>query len=324
MNETENVIKYKNADWTLPLLFSYDAYIIAMSKLAKELKIKNPINYAYGMIPSKWTGGRISKYKTQDKKAIEKHLLKVINAGTTPLFTFSKYLIEKEDLDDEFSNWLLDFGYEHNCQFIISNDLLYDHIKSKYPNAKCVASVLKFVFELEEILKIGETEYYNSLMDKYERIVLRPEYSRKKLLKHLNEIKDLSKVEVLINQVCINNCKEAIREHSSIPVSDYEGKPASAVFCPFDSYRRKFGLEKAFLIGNCYEKTEVDAMVENGITHLKLQGRNYLKEAIFGVIGGHVFESVGNYSEISSYLLDIINNDKKILKDLIITPRKDN
>ncbi len=323
MKEMENVIKYKNADWTLPLLFSYDAYIIAMSKLAKELKIKNPISFAYGMIPSKWTGGRISKFRTQDKKAIEKHLKRIIEAGITPLFTFSKYFIEKDDLNDEFSNWLLDFGYEHNCQFIISSDLLYNHIKNKYPNAKCIASVLKFVFELENVLKIGETEYYNSLMDKYERIVFRPEYSRKKLLKHLNEIKDLSKVEVLINQVCINNCQEAIKEHTSIPVSDYERTKAPLLFCPFESYRNKYGLEKAFLVGNCYEKSEVDAMVENGITHLKLQGRNYHKESIFGVIGGHVFESVGNYSEISSYLLDIINNDKKILKDLIITPRND-
>ncbi|MCQ2788837.1 MAG: hypothetical protein MJ229_00520 [bacterium] len=320
----ENVIKYKNVDWTLPLLFSFDAYIIAMSKVAKELKIKNPITFAYGMMPTKWTGGRISKYRTQDKKAIEKHLKKVIEAGTTPLFTFSKYFIEKEDLNDEFANWLLDFGYEHNCQFIISSDLLYDHIKSKYPDAKCIASVLKFVFELEKVLETGETEFYNSLIDKYERIVLRPEYSRRRLLKHLNDIKDLSKVEVLINQVCINNCKEAIREHSNIPISDYDenAKSQVGVFCPFEAYRRKNGLEKAFLVGNCYEKSEVDAMVENGVRHLKLQGRNYEKNSIFGMIGGHLFDSVGAYSEISSYMLDMINNDKKILKDLIITPRK--
>lgn len=299
-----SILRYEDINWSVPVLFSHDEYILSISSLMKRLDLRNPITYAYGMVPSLWTGGRYSQKLTQDKEKISELLKMVINAGSVPTFTFSKYNITQEELGDEFCNWLLDFGVENNCNFIMTSDLLYNHIKSKYPNAKCVASVLKPIFELE-LQNLSETDYYNMLLEKFDRVVVRPEYSLKTLLTDYQKISDISRIEVLVNQVCVQNCTYAQKEHLFIPESDwsiFNNKPIEKnTYCPRVNITDTQGLKGHLKIPTLmFTEEEMDNLVYNiGIKNLKLQGRNYSPIDNTRMINNYLFENIGEFQNIT-------------------------
>lgn len=299
-----NILKYKNVNWSVPVLFSHDEYILAVSDVMQRLELKNPITYAYGMVPSLWTGGRLSSVLTQDKTKIKEHLKIVLNANTIPTFTLSRYDIQPEELNDDFCNWLLDFGVENNCNFIMTSDILYNHIKSRYPNAKCVASVLKPIYELKN-QNLSETDYYNKLLDKFDRVVVRPEYSLKTLLSDYEKISDILKIEVLVNQICIPDCPCAIEEHLTIPKSDWNRfknqDEIKNISCPrskiIENEGEKGNLSFPTLI---HTEQEIDNLVFNiGIRNLKLQGRNYDFTSNIRLVNNYLFENIGEFQNIS-------------------------
>ena len=301
------ILKYSDINWSVPVLFSHDEYILAVSEVMKRLDLKNPITYAYGMVPSLWTGGRFSSMLTQDKIKIKKLLKIVMETGTIPTFTMSRYDIQKEELNDDFCNWLLDFGVENNCNFIITSDDLYNHIKTRYPEAKCVASVLKPIYELKE-QNLSETDYYNVLLDKFDRVVVRPEYSLKTLLTDYKKLLDISRIEVLVNQVCIPDCLCAIEEHLAIPKSDWNRFTNQELIeikkCPRENIRENKG-EKGHLNTPTLMHTEeeIDNLVYNiGIKNLKLQGRNYGFTNSIRLINNYLFENIGEFQNINPIL----------------------
>lgn len=311
-----SILRYPDVNWSLPLLFSNDEYINSVAITMKRLNLKNPITYAYGMVPSLWTGGRISKYKTQDFSKIEASLNFVLSLGTTPVFTLSRHDIEKDDLNDEFCNRLLDFGVESGCEFIISSDLLYNHIKDRHPQAKCVASVLKTIFERETIENFNELNFYNQLLDKYERVVVRPEYGKTDLLKDYDKLKDLSKIEVLVNQICVWNCTYATTEHTYIPKKDwtlynkeknreqFEDKDDEPT-CPRREMTKRIG-PKANLTAPhlMYSEEEMNNLVYNlKIKNLKLQGRNYHEVENTRMINNYIFNGIGEYQNVLPIVL---------------------
>lgn len=299
-----SILKYPQVSWSLPVLFSNDEYIIAVSELMKRLSLKNPITYAYGMVPSLWTGGRHSKIMSQDKIFIKSLLSKVIEAGSVPTFTLSRYDIRKDELDDEFCNWLLDFGVENNCNFIMTSDVLYKYIKSRYPNAKCVASVLKPIYELD-LQTLPETDYYNMLLDKFDRVVVRPEYAKSTLLEDYDKISDMSRIEVLINQICVHNCTFAQKEHLHIPKSDWTNfkkeNPLEPTFCPRNHLTETKGLKGHLSVPSLmFSEEEVNNLVNNlGIKNLKLQGRNYSPLVNTRMINNYLFENIGEFQVVS-------------------------
>ena len=299
-----SIIKYPEVKWSIPVLFSNDEYILSVSRVMKRLGLPNPLTYTYGMVPSLWTGGRHSSVRTQDKKIISHVLEKVIEAGSIPTFTMSRYDIEESELNDEFCNWLLDFGVAHGCNFIMTSDLLYNHIKSRYPEAKCVASVLKPIYELDK-QSLSETDFYNMLLDKFDRVVVRPEYSLDTLLKDYDKLSDLSKIEVLVNQVCVPNCKVAIEEHLSIPKADWSEfnneKFEVKTVCPRSilekNKSKRVHLDYPTLM---FTEEQINNIVYNiGIKNLKLQGRNYRKFDTTTMINNYIFENIGEFQNIS-------------------------
>lgn len=312
-----SVIKYPDVNWSIPVLFSHDEYVLAVSSVMKRLNLPNPITYAYGMVPSAWTGGRYSAQKTQDKNALSRILRLILDCGSIPTFTFSRYDIEEIELYDEFCNWLLDFGVEHGCNFIMTSDLLYNYIKSRHPSAKCVASVLKPIYELKDYSH-SETDFYNMLLDKYERVVVRPEYSKDLLLKEYDKLSDISRIEVLINQVCIPNCPKAIEEHLNIPKSDWRRfmnmEDIEIVKCPRgqleDTKGMKIDLEIPSLM---YTEEEIDNLVYNlGIKNLKLQGRNYNPVSNTRIINNYLFENIGEFQHVTPLIWGACDKFKEL------------
>lgn len=308
-----SIIKYPNVNWSVPVLFSNDEYILSVSSVMKRLNLPNPLTYTYGMVPSLWTGGRHSSKPSQDRIRISQLLKMVISANSIPTFTVTKYDIPKEDLNDDFCNWLLDFGVENNCHFIMTSDLLYNHIKSRYPHAKCVASVLKPIYELEK-QSLSETDFYNMLLDKYDRVVVRPEYAKDLLLKEYDKLSDISRIEVLVNQICIPNCPVAIAEHLNIPISDWcafnKIEYNKKTECPKDKLEQTKGAKIHLSTPSLmFTEEEINNLVYNlGIKNLKLQGRNYKKFNNTRIINNFLFENIGEFQNISPLIWGTCEN----------------
>ena len=271
-----NIFKFKNQEWVLPLLFQYDAIWATIHNTLKDFSVELPKASLFGSPSILWAGGRVPRlYGKFNRKFFENWLAYVKEHNATPTFTFTSTKITQEDLKDEYANFILDIALEFNCNFIVYSDILKDYIKEKKPEAKITASVIKANCRfqgpnrIEEPTIENETNYYNKLLKEYDIVVVRPEYSEKTLAENPNLIDDLSRIEVLINQPCIRNCPK-MPEHYKY-LQNYNTMPNYG-----DSFRCiRMDMESSVLYKNnlIHEKETVEKLIENGINILKLQGR---------------------------------------------------
>lgn len=309
-----SVLKYENVSWNLPLMFCHDEIIFTLSYIMKELGEKMPTMYTYGSMFSKWAGGRDSSFIFFDRGFVEDLILKIIDAGFVPTFTFTNPRVTDADLQDEFSNHILDFGVKNNCEFIVSADNLYNHIKSRYPEAKCVASILQAKMEFHDLRKRAmqkagsELLFYNNLLEKFDRVVVRPEYSISSLEKDAEQIKDIKKIEVLINETCIPGCPMAVACYNS---KNKLGAPKVSR-CGRDIFTSNMGLEKSLNYTLMSKKEFIDNLIYNvGVKHLKIQGRHYHPAFLFSIIMQYIFKTDGGFQSIMPLAREKL---KKIIK----------
>lgn len=321
-----DMLRYNiDVEWSLPLLFDNDLMLISMLDIFKFYNI--PYNFrVFGAVRSKWSGGRPSKVRTQDKGYVTRLLSHLVANDVTPALTLSNCGITKDDLKDSFCNFLLDLGYELGCDFIIASDLLYEHIKNKYPDASCVASVIKPTHKFQAPGKINsydseeELNYYNELIDKYEKVVVRPEYAINSLEAHKDRIKDMSKIEVLVNQSCKPDCPLAIEHyqyHEKMEITETITLP------PFLCFKDRVNMtcEEAVKSSLMMTQEQIDNLVENvGVKKLKLQGRsmnlNY-NIILFSTISAYVFKPVGFYQLILGSIVENLEEAEKFYKEKI-------
>lgn len=327
MTNSNSLYTYDNISWNLPVLFCHDEIIFAISDVMKDFKdLKRPTLFAYGSVNSPWAGGRSTYVKFFDKTFIEKHLNRVIESGFIPTFTFTKPYIKNDVLNDDISNWLLDYGVEHDCEFLVSADNLYEHIKNRHPDAKVAASILQSKMEFhntQKRIKQGadyELNFYNERIDKYRRVVVRPEFVIEKLEKDYDKIKDISKLEVHINETCIPNCINAIRCYSSMEMYVEHENYKENVDCERDMFLSRNSLRQAFSFSLMMKKPFLDKLVyEYGIKHLKIQGRHYDSSYLFNLILYYLFNETGNFQTIYLY---IIEKSKEYKRQMITIPRE--
>lgn len=281
MNEdfSNAIYKYgKDIVWSLPCLFQYEPifgfFQFSLSYMGLDLINAN----IFGSPATAWSGGRAPAIETRITREKLKKLFNYIQERNgTPTFTFSRVDITKEDLKDEYANYLLDFGIEHGARFIVSSDILKDYIKNKSPKTEIVASVLKAIYrfqgseKIEEPTPEAETKYYNKLLKEYDIVVVRPEYSKLVLTQNPELIDDISRIEVLINQTCIKNCPNAPL-HNEILTAQHLGthvQEEELFFC----YKEKFQDAELYRYNVAHTYKEVSKLVKSGVKHLKLQGR---------------------------------------------------
>lgn len=198
-----------------------------------------------------------------------------------------------------YSNNLLNILSDIDCEIILSSDLLYEYIKSKYPNIKLVASVIKSIYETTQ--NIDETEYINSLLAKYDRVVIRSEY----FLENKNKIKllnNLNKIELLVNQNCAYNCLNS-KAHYALFEKYNRGKLSysdvirfAQNICPrFDNPNVKL---------NTLGHSDVVEAINLGITNLKLQGRMLPFDAMIKELYQHFFNDKYDYEFFRSKIYE--------------------
>lgn len=275
-----SILRYENVEWSLPYLFGYDIELIKIVKILEDFEDSIKIN-AFGAPKSKWSGGRCSAVSTDDKDYIMRLFSYLISIGVTPSLTFSNYHIVKDDLNDPFCNYILDIANDLGCNLIVSSNLLFDYIKNKYPSAICTASVIKPIFEFQNPQKMQnynveeEISFYNTLLKKYDKVVIRPEFAKYHLPKVYTDFDDLSKIEVLVNQSCVPSCPLATNHYIHTEQIERETKELTEEDTYFECYNkiRKRTLLEEINDSLYFETDEVDRLVNIGIKHLKLQGR---------------------------------------------------
>lgn len=328
-----SVLKYENIQWSVPTLFFDDSFAIAYADVLESLNVPNPIKYVYGMVSSQWSGGRNATIKLQDKDIIVKVIKELTKRGLTPAFTFSNKIINQEVLENEYCNWLLDVGVENNCQFIIVSDKLFYHIKSRYPEAKCVSSVIQ-PMALPELAKDvqKEIDFYNERLDRYDRVVVRPDFSVD-LLEHKDKISDISRIEVLVNQTCRKNCPGYC--YSVISKSENINSEINIkIKCAVEMYTREHGSADFCRTQSIMHTEElIRNLMDIGVIDFKVQGRHYHKPYCRQIINDHLLKDIGTSLLVKDRITDYANkldqtnylySNNFIDKNFVLVQRKRN
>ena len=282
----------------MPLLFTRSSFLIP---IFYSLFKNETIKYAYGAPKCSWSGGRLSNINIRNIKLIESVLYKIKDYNVTPSFTFTNTNITKDLIKDDFCNTLLKIISESNSEVILVSDLLFEHIKDKYPNIKICASVLQSTFQ--NIKDKDEIEHINKLTDKYDRVVIRPEYA---IIKNgdFKDIKDISKLELIVNQACAINCPCANEEYRLLEhldrglITKEEFTKKMAVMCPRDT-----GKTKEL---NCISEELVKKCIQAGITKLKLNGRHLSFNDVLIALDNYFFSEEIDKEEIKRKINDYI------------------
>ena len=317
-----NIVKYNNVEYFMPFMFCNDIFVPILNKLL-ENEI-NPAKYIYGTPYCKWgTGARPSVYKLNNLTIVENYLEKLTkNYGIIPTFTFTN-IKSKEYLFDEYSNNLLDIAYKFNSRFIVSTKELYNHIKTRYSDAKMHCSVLQPLKKISEEKKFDETKFYNKMLEKYEVVVLRPEYTIENINKLDKLLSDISRVEVLINQYCHFNCPYHIEHYSFFSNIDEYNNIEDIMqnvkyYSKTDEGKENFSLcpkySKEYKSVYFTEK-QVSQVLDIGVKKLKLQGRSYNFDMMFDELYQNFFNNEFTKEEIRTEI-------NKICADILIKNKK--
>ncbi len=312
-----SIAKYYDVEYIMPFLFCNDIFIPIFKKIF-ENEI-NPVKYVYGSTFCEWgLGGRPINFKIHKLGLIEKYLKKIINQyRLIPTFTFNNLNV-KDSLKDEYSNSLLDIAYSLDCRFIVATEELYNHIKLRYPDAKLHCSVIIPSIKIIEDRNFNETEFYNKMLEKYEVVVIRPEYTMDNIDKLDKLLSDISRVEILINQHCQYNCPHH-REHyyiqseiskhgEDLKLKKYDKDTYEFFyFCPKknDNYRSVMLSEE-----------QIEKAINLGVKKIKIQGRSFPFDLLLKELFISFFSQ--EYSEdeirkrIDKICAELIQNNKKI------------
>lgn len=286
----ENLVRYPNCEYIMPFLFTNDLYIPVLNELLKEdFKCVKQI---FGAIPSSWTGGRISSLKIKNPEIINKYLgILTKKYNITSTFTFSALSINEDTLKDEYSNILLDIAYQNNCYYIVASNLLYNHIKARYPNAKMVCSVIQPQINFLSSY-FNETEFYNKMLDKYEIVVVRPEWAIENVDKIDKIISDINRIEILVNLRCQYNCKIAKQHYLLVEDIDSNRITIDEAFKNISGFcqSNNKNVRKTYMPIDI-----VDKLVLKGVKKIKIKGRGESFNSVYSYLYDFFFNQ--NYKE---------------------------
>ncbi len=294
------ILKYPDIKWSMPFLFCNDLFIPTLHNL---LGNNHSIKYVYGTPNCKWAGGRISQYNIRSLKLIERIISNIISYNITPVFTFTNTNLRKDDIKDTFCNELLKIISCSNCEVIIVSNLLYNHIKEKFPDIKLVSSVINSTYS--KVKAIDETEHINNLLDKFDRVVIRPEFAINKNY-NFNDLKDISRIELLINQNCTPNCPNSdihyhifdLYNNKIINQNNYNN--CIKKVCPREN--------NPYLSTNSLTHYQIQNCINADITNLKLQGRNFDFKSMLEELFLYFFSNNADKNKIKTRIDEIISS----------------
>ncbi len=263
-----NILKYdSDIVWSLPGFFQSETITGVLKQIIRLIEPETKLNIAaYGSPDCAWSSENIVNAKQKADDTTFELIYEYLNeADAEALCNFTSTSIEKDDLNDEYANYILTKALENKSKFIVYDDNLKNYIKEKDSNAFIIASYIKAIEKFHGKKNWQEeTKYYNELLKDYDMVSLRPEYVKNALLKDLSLIDDLSKVEVIINYNCLPECKECL-SHFKQYEDIIKGERPREVNCPL-----KFLFTKE-QYNNCLalSEKEVNLLYDKGVRQFK-------------------------------------------------------
>ncbi len=290
----------QSAKWELPVFFNNDQLAGELLSICANANIKKPFEIAYGAPRSAWSGGRPPRILHElTESEVHDYFSLYKRHNVTCYYTFSKYNISCSDLANPYCNMLLNVASQYGGGVIVSNDLLRQYIKEKYPEMPIIASVIKPTFETE----YKEThEYYINLLNAYDYVVPLPEFLTE--LDHAKQLCEYAEhIIVLANQTCLKKCPHAQNHYSFY---EDEANLQKGNFFAAPCRRDKLNIN-SFQNRIHFSINHLNKLENIGFTNFKLQGRNLDPEGILEYIGNYIFEPTGVFMDIKHILLNRIN-----------------
>jgi hypothetical protein len=151
----------------------------------------------FGEFPtSMWNGGRNSRADQCTGEFINVVIKSLNDWGIPVRFTYTNMLLEEEDLKDPYCNYCLKAAHNGMNGVILVSPLLEEYVRKNYPKMKITSSTCK---------QIKGVEGVNAELQKgYDMVVL--DYNMNNHFEELEQIRDKSRCEILINAACEPNC----------------------------------------------------------------------------------------------------------------------
>lgn len=281
-------------------LFEHDDFIIKMQEWFHKNHSCNYVDSVYGGLSSSlWHSGRLIKNDSISIEKITSILDAYSSVGIDCNFVFSKINISEDDLKCPISNKLLYvlnyYNRNKNNGVIVTNDLLRDYIKTRYPNLKITCSIIKT--NVVNHPNGDETvEYYNSLAESYDRVVMsfhhliEPDY--------LKQLKYKDKMEILLTDNCVYDCKY---KHMRLTIIDkITNNPNNQEYInqlsSFNDVCLKNIKPKNPNIG--INDTYINQLINCGITNIKLATRKKSKKDFILRISRCVYDVIPSFDGI--------------------------
>ena len=273
----------------IPNLFLFDEYSFAITKATQNKGIENPLKYVYGIIRCKWAFNYDSFIKMDDNEYAEMLLKEYCENNIIPVLNFSKTNVESEDLDDKFCNFLLDKANENKGEVIVASDILFNYIKSKYPDMKITSSVNLpiYKFQTEEVQNTynpqDELNFYNDLSKKYDRVIIRPEF-----VKYIEQgllPENTEKMILIVNSSCKSNCNQFDK---CFNCSD------SKFICCQKADKENLGIEKALENIIMLSNTQIENLKEKGFTNYILKDNKQSLLFLYPLFNSFLFSEDNN------------------------------
>ncbi len=286
--------------WKVPALFCNDWAALRLLQVCSEISQQPPFDIVYGAPLYEWSGGRPSAMR---HALSENELRAYLNAyqkfGVTTAFTLSRLEVPHELYADPHCNALLDLMDEYESEAIVYDDGLAAYIKRTHPRIKVVASLNKAMSDYAHGFT-NETDYYLRLLEHYDEIVVRCEFAAEdNLIEQLADVSD--RVEIIVNQFCIPNCKNV---HRHLEAIEKWNRAETGGHCQACYSLQTLSSMDSRLVNNLFISAgRIAELSEKGFTRMKLAGRNSPLPKFLDMLSRYVFEPTGAISIIGNELM---------------------
>lgn len=153
------------------------------------------IDSVYGCFPAcNLNGGRAFLRERTAQSQMEETFALLAEEGVKARLTLTNMLATEADLHDEYLNAILSTASRYGAEAIVYADVVADYVRERY-GMRCVLSTTRALADVAEL---------NRMTKRYDYVVL--DYNRHKDPAFLEAIEDPSKVEVMVNEFCVQGC----------------------------------------------------------------------------------------------------------------------
>ena len=228
-----------------------------------------------------WNGGRVNDRSLNLSFQQMKKFINLANENELSVrYTFTNSFINERFLNDEISNKLMDIANNGMNGVIVNSPLLFNYLKSKYPNFHYVYSTTNCTLDAEG---------YNNNYDIYDILVL--DWRVNKNIDFLNNLKKIDKIEILINNTCPIACKNVKNHYINTDIKNlyfdkFKIPPYPCLMKKtyrqlFEKYKQHFYADFSIFLeclkakaNPLFSREELNEYISKGFNKFKISGRS--------------------------------------------------